>query len=594
MSEPPKLTHIRIDDIPLLLGVLMQMGIPQIYNQVIGDHGLHTGLSGGWMIAIWLAFILSQADHTKYKVEAWVARHQPLLARVTGQVIVPSEFNDNRLSSLLSRVHQPARWERFEAALWHESVRVYELAQPSVGELESAHVDSTTACGHHTHHAGGLMQRGHSKDHRPDLAQLKLMTVAIHPHGHLAATQVVSGNTADDGLYLPIITRVREMFERTGVLYVGDAKMAALQTRAEIARAGDYYLTVAPMTGETARDCPAWIEAALCGKQPTITLLNEECETIGRGYEFVRECTAELPTGQDRASEPFTFRERVQIVRSDVLAAQQAATLDKQLEKAAADLCQLRPAPGRGRRQHRDEPSLQAALNEIMEKHGVEGLLRVRWKVEEHSSQRYVGRGRGSATREQREVVTRRFQITSVKRDENAIAARAERLGWRVQLSNAPTSISLNTSVAHYRESWRGERNYHRLKSEPLGIDAIYVRNDDQIAGLTYLLTLAARVESVIEYQVARGLKEERKQMRGLYAGLPQKATATPTAVALLAAISRAEITLTQVEWHGETTTHLTPLPELLLAVLRYLHLPESLYTGLKSNSAFDISIFGK
>ena len=594
MSDAPKLTHIRVDDLPLLLGVLMQMGIPQIYNQVIGDHGLHTGLSGGWMLTIWIAFILSQADHTKYKVEAWVARHQQLIERVTGQVIVPSEFNDNRLSSLLSRLSQEERWERFEAALWQHSVKVYELARPSVGELGSAHVDSTTACGHHTPHEGGLMQRGHSKDHRPDLAQLKLMTVAVHPHGHLAATQVTSGNTADDGLYLPIIARVRKLFGRVGVLYVGDAKMAALRTRAEIARAGDYYLTVAPMTGETARDFPAWIEAVLSGKQPTLALSNEAGETIGRGYELVRECTAELPTGKDGATEPFTFSERVQIFRSEALAAQQAATLDKRLESAAADVRKLTPEPGRGRRQHRDEASLQAAIHQTMEKHRVEGLLRVKWTVKEQREQRYVGRGRGGATREQREVVTRRYQITGVKCDEKAIAAKVARLGWRVQLSNAPSSLSLQASVAHYRENWRGERNYHRLKSEPVGIDAIYVRNDDQIAGLTYVLTLAARVESVIEYQVARGLKEESKQMKGLYAGLPQKATATPTAVAMLSAISRAEITLTQVEWHSDKTTHLTPLPELLLDVLRYLHLPESLYTGLKSNSVFDISIFGK
>jgi transposase len=594
MSEAPQLTQIRIDDIPLLLGVLMQMGIPQLYNQVIGDHGLHTGLSGGWMVTIWIAFILSQADHTKYKVEAWVGRHQPVLERVTGQAIVPSEFNDNRLSRLLSRLSQPQRWERFEAALWQHSLTVYELAPPSVGELRSAHVDSTTACGHHRPHEGGLMQRGHSKDHRPDLAQLKLMTVAVHPHGHLAATQVTSGNRADDGLYLPIIARVRQFFGRVGVLYVGDAKMAALQTRAAIAGAGDYYLTVAPMTGETARDFPAWIEAALSGKQPTETLSNEEGETIGRGYEFVRTCTAEVPSGQDGATTPFRFSERVQIFRSEALAAQQAATLGKRLENAAAELRQLTPEPGRGRRQYRDQASLQAAINETLEKHRVEGLLRVNWKVETHRQQRYVGRGRGSARREQREVVTQRYQITGVKRDEKAIAAQVERLGWRLQLSNAPRSLSLTTSVAHYRQNWRGERNYHRLKSEPLGIDAIYVRNDDQIAGLTYLLTLAARVESVIEYQVGRGLKEENKQMKGLYAGLPQKATTTPTAVALLSAISRAEITVTQLVWHGETTTHLTPLPELLLDVLRYLHLPESLYTGLKSNSAFDISIFGK
>jgi transposase len=100
-----------------------------------------------------------------------------------------------------------------------------------------------------------------------------------------------------------------------------------------------------------------------------------------------------------------------------------------------------------------------------------------------------------------------------------------------------------------------------------------------QITGLTYLLTLAARVESVIEFQVARGLKEENKQMKGLYSGLPQKATPTPTAVAILAAIARSEITLTQMKWQGQTTFHLTPLPELLLEVLHYLNLGVSLYT---------------
>jgi hypothetical protein len=40
-------------------------------------------------------------------------------------------------------------------------------------------------------------------------------------------------------------------------------------------------------------------------------------------------------------------------------------------------------------------------------------------------------------------------------------------------------------------------------------------------------------------------------------------------------------------------------LPDLLLDVLRYLHLPITLYTGLgikpvAENSAFDISIYGK
>jgi transposase len=599
MNQAPRLTHYRLDDIPLVLGLLMQMNLPQIYDGEIRDHALHTGLSGGWMMTIWLAFIITRGDHTKYKVEAWVARHQEVIAKVTGQAIDPKQFNDNRLSSLLTRLSFNKRWDCFEAALWQHAVEVYEICPASVGDLVSAHLDSTTACGYHTPSEQGLMQRGYSKDHRPDLAQLKLMTVAFHPHGHLAVTEVLSGQTADDGLYLPIISRARGMIGHPGVLYSGDAKMAALATRAEIARAGDYYLTIAPLTGETAKALPDWIEAALSGQQPTVELRDEAGHQIGRGYEFERECKVELPMGPGGALIEFTWCERVLVIRSESLLQAQAAGLAKRLARGIHELKALTPEPGRGRRQYRDEESLQAAVNQVIEKHRLAGLLEVAWRIEEQREMRFVGRGRGGAKRQQQEVITRRIQITSVKRQKAAIAAHCKRLGWRAQLTNAPLRISLNQCVNLYRGNWRGERNYHRFKSEPAGIDPIYVHNDDQIIGLTRLVTLAARAASILEWEVERGLKKEEKVMKGLYAGQPQKATATPTAVAMLEAISRSEITLTQFESEGETSWHLTPLPQLLVDVLRYLHLPLTLYTGLDAkpaigNSGFDISIFGK
>ena len=54
------------------------------------------------------------------------------------------DFNVNRLSSLLSRLSKPERWELFETAVWQYSVSVYEILQPGVGNLHSAHLDSTT------------------------------------------------------------------------------------------------------------------------------------------------------------------------------------------------------------------------------------------------------------------------------------------------------------------------------------------------------------------------------------------------------------------------------------------------------------------
>ena len=99
------------------------------------------------------------------------------------------------------------------------------------------------------------MQLGHSKDHRPDLAQIKLMAAAVQPSGLLLATDIHPGNAADDPLYVPMIQRVRGQLGRRGLLYAGDCKMAALETRADIASHDDYYLMPLPLTGQTQKDC---------------------------------------------------------------------------------------------------------------------------------------------------------------------------------------------------------------------------------------------------------------------------------------------------------------------------------------------------
>jgi transposase len=88
----------------------------------------------------------------------------------------------------------------------------------------------------------GLFQLGHSKDHRPDLPQVKINVAALDPLGLPLTTTVVAGQTADDPLYVPEIARVQQLLERRGVTYIGDVKMGALATRAFIAAQGDYYL----------------------------------------------------------------------------------------------------------------------------------------------------------------------------------------------------------------------------------------------------------------------------------------------------------------------------------------------------------------
>jgi len=63
-------------------------------------------------------------------------------------------------------------------------------------------LDATTMSGYHLVDEE-VFQFGHSKDD-PSLPQLKTMLANLDPLGMPIATKVVSGETADDGLYIPI------------------------------------------------------------------------------------------------------------------------------------------------------------------------------------------------------------------------------------------------------------------------------------------------------------------------------------------------------------------------------------------------------
>ena len=55
------------------------------------------------------------------------------------------------------------------------------------------------------------------------------------------------------------------------------------------------------------------------------------------------------------------------------------------------------------------------------------------------------------------------------------------------------------------------------MKDRPIGIRPLYVRRDDQIIGLTLLLTLALRRLTLIESQVRRELAQAGEVLSGLY-----------------------------------------------------------------------------
>jgi transposase len=85
-------------------------------------------------------------------------------------------------------------WQEVEVRLGQRLVRVYHLKRDRV------RLDSTTVAVYHNEEGTTFFRQGHSKDHRPDLAQFKVMLAALDPLGLPVATLVVPGNKADDPL----------------------------------------------------------------------------------------------------------------------------------------------------------------------------------------------------------------------------------------------------------------------------------------------------------------------------------------------------------------------------------------------------------
>ena len=204
------------------------------------------------------------------------------------------------------------------------------------------------------------------------------------------------------------------------------------------------------------------------------------------GYECERTCGA--PVGEAE------WRERVLVVRSPMHANQQAAGLETRLRHAETKLAALTPPRGRGKRHITDEATLVEAMARVLTAHRVDGLLSVTWEKQVEQNTQYVGRGRGSVSREKRVIQKTRSHITHIARQQDTIADLSQRLGWKALVTNAGQKrLSLQHAVVCYRNAYRVERMFNRLQSR-VHIAPLCVKLNEHMEGLTDLLTLGVRV----------------------------------------------------------------------------------------------------
>jgi len=565
MTERTDIDTERVDDIPLVVAQMCRMGLAVLLECHFPMHGNRGGLNVGWTAVVWLAHRLSRGDHRLNQVQPWAARRLDTLRACTAQPLTALDLTDDRLADVLRTLADDTHWVSFERALGQELLRVYDLSPACV------HVDMTTVSQTGPVTEEGLFQFGYSKDRRPDAPQVKVGLATLDPLGLPLASVVVSGDHADDPLYVPLIRQARSVVGRRSVLYVGDGKMGALATRATVEDGYNYYLCPLAATQVPPETLDRYLAEARAGGPP------ERIERAGAdgtvahladGYERTEACATVIEGWMD-----VKWTERRLLIRSVTQATAAETALRARVARAHQAIADL-TATRRGKRRIDTVETARATAATVLTRYDVGGLVQVTIAegIQEHAVRAYAGRP--ACVRQ-----TRTLQVHATV-DTPALAAALARLGWRVYATNAPAAtLSATQAVLAYRQEYLIERGFGRLKGPPLSLAPLYLERDDHVTGLIRLLTIALRVLTTLDYAARARLDQEQRALLGLYAGNPTRATRHPTAELLLTAFK--DITLTVVRMPHLTLRHLTALSPTQHDILALLGFTPAVYASV-------------
>lgn len=551
----------RVDDLPLILHWLETMGVARELDSALDPgHKNRVGLSSGQLSVLLITYSVSQGEHRLCAMEAWVRAHHQTLETATGWTIGDKDMTDDRLAALLSVLGGSDELGPVEERLSRQQIRAYALP------TEVARCDGSSFSVYHevaeSGSANRLLNYGYSKDHRPDLRQYRQMLGTLDPAGIPLVSATLPGNGNDDPLYYPFWLGLVSAIGHRDFLYIADCKAASYANRAKIHGAKGHYCFPLALTGLYPDRLKAWVLNPLAQLQavtlpPSASMQVTEVE--GFDIELGQQWTD--PTTQ----QTYRWMERHLVIRSPSLAQRQQQGLQLRLARAEVGLTKLAAKPAK---EHCD---LKQQVTALLQRHRVQDFFS--WDIHAQQLTRAIGRGRPNPQKPKPTVTLTQFQL-QFQTQPDAIAQAVALTGWRIYVTNVPAEqLHWVQAILYYREQWQLERGFHRFKRGRLPALPICLQDEPRIIGLMFLLTLALRVFTLMEFVVRRQLQQDTDTLPGLYAGNPKRSTTRPAAEHLLSAFGG----ITRY-FHRDGSSEISPLSPLQQKILTLMGVPLSIY----------------
>ncbi len=583
--------HEQVYDVPLIFEFCKRLNIQSIIDASFNTHGNRKGLSDGQLVMGWASHILTQNDHCKSPVKDWVENKKMTLEALLQESISDTDFDDNRLGRVLKKFANDEFWHNIEKGLYQDSFSILNLdtsAPESFKETtlikngipNTIKIDATTSHGYHEVIENGFMQRGKSKIKRSDIPQLKIMCSVDGETGYQIASEIVAGNINDDLLYIPVLERTRNIRNTKDCLICGDCKMSSSSIRANIVKNNEYYLTPLQLNSAQKKLLDKLVDDVVDGKQDANLIFDSvdksKPKIIAAGYEVQRDQQYQLNTQFPLIE----WNERLLIIKSFDHSKQQIdkfrkeiKALSKKLSNTASNLHALKENAEKDLQEKIKELSSDSLFNIFSYKTEV--------IVEEKDLKRTEIRS-GVTRKGTYKVIKYRAKIIEVMEIKQDIIDIEHKMGWRIYVTNAPKELlTFSSAYLFYRKTmYVIEIGFHYIK-DYLNISPLYVREQDQILGMTRLLMLALKILTLMTAELRNNMKKENITLKGLYPGQPARLHSEPTSRSILEYVSRQNIAIFEYNVGEVQYWEITKIPDACKTILKLLKLPEDTYDGI-------------
>lgn len=457
----------------LWLAVLRQMGLRSIIDGMIRTE---SEISHGEVVE---ALVLNRLTTPRplYRMEEW-ARGIGLSA-LTGRE--ESRLNDDRVARTLDAL--AGRLGDVQSALTTHMVAAFDV------ETADVNYDTTTLYLEGFYEDSALAARGHSKDGKGDLKQVKLALVTSQD-GDVPLTHItLAGNVADVTTVPAALVQLREHLEASPIVISGDATMWSHENMDAVARSGGVFLGPIAMI--------ASVQQWVCDAKFTTTV-TVQLTRVHKPVEY-QACVA----GRFAVNGVADAGTRI-VVYDARRAEEQAEDRRDALERYDAALRALQQKLNTPKLKTR--VAVEKALDTLSKRHG----LAVRYldaTVEEHAGTVSMSWSRNEAKLEAERLRDGRWPLVTNKQG----LSDEELCAW---------------AIRRYKLHGRIERDMHLVKG-PLQLRPIFVHNDDRIRALVGISVWALMALTLLERAGRKVLPPQTKnalpivaRLEAMFAGL--------------------------------------------------------------------------